>query len=480
MRSLLVLEEASAPARRSPRPRRCAASRSSSSRVEPASAGETERVLHALGFAQAGQHRSKPVSCGGRADARVLLNAGARGEPTASPRSPSRAPTRRARPQRAEALLAPVLGRDRGPARGRPRRRRRARRHVGVLLPHRRARADELAAGLRGARAGRRRRTAGCRAHRPRRAAAAVRLLRRGGALLPLRARRSSRATASSSPRPTGSSAAARCPTATAACGSRSTSRCWPATAPGRAPARRLRLRRRARHRRSACASAASRRSRSRRNYYDDLAARSELEPEPDRGDARPRRPLRPGRAAASSCTSTPRWSGAACSSRSCSDAAATTATAPRTHRSACPHSGRRWQLKSTDREETREHHAPRRGTCEDAQEGGARELDRQRPGVLRLLHLRDGRRAGLRQGLLPRVRSCDRHAAVVRHLRRGLRGAADRRLLHGPHRRQVRPQARPHPHRDDDGRVDVPRRLPPRPTTRSALWAPRCSWSCA
>ena len=104
----------------------------------------------------------------------------------------------------------------------------------------------------------------------------------------------------------------------------------------------------------------------------------------------------------------------------------------------------------------------PRRGTCEDAQEGGARQLDRQRPGVLRLLHLRDGRRAGVRQGLLPGVRSCDRHAAVVRHLRRGLCGTADRRLLHGPHRRQVRPQARADPHRDDDGRVDVPRRLPP------------------
>ena len=34
-------------------------------------------------------------------------------------------------------------------------------------------------------------------------------------------------------------------------------------------------------------------------------------------------------------------------------------------------------------------------------------------------------------------------HAAVVRHLRRRLRRAAGRRVLHGPHRRPLRPQAR-------------------------------------
>ncbi len=45
----------------------------------------------------------------------------------------------------------------------------------------------------------------------------------------------------------------------------------------------------------------------------------------------------------------------------------------------------------------------------QDARQGGAGQLDRQRPRVLRLLHLRHRRRARLRQGLLPRVRPRDR-----------------------------------------------------------------------
>ena len=76
------------------------------------------------------------------------------------------------------------------------------------------------------------------------------------------------------------------------------------------------------------------------------------------------------------------------------------------------------------------EHHARTRRARtrrpgQDTEEGGARQLGRQRARVLRLLHLRDGRGARLRQGLLPRVRPRDRHAAVARDLRRRLRGAA-------------------------------------------------------
>ena len=92
---------------------------------------------------------------------------------------------------------------------------------------------------------------------------------------------------------------------------------------------------------------------------------------------------------------------------------------------------------------------------------GGARQLGRQRARVLRLLHLRHGGRARLRPGLLPRVGPRDRDPALVRHLRRRLRRTPDRRVLHGPHRRPLRPQARPAAHRVAHGRRHVPRRLP-------------------
>jgi 4-hydroxyphenylpyruvate dioxygenase len=115
MRSLLILEEsvgagpplpASAPLRGYP---------FAELAVEPASAGETQRVLHALGFSQAAQHRTKPVTLWRQADARVLLNAGASATSgIAAIAVESADPARSAR--RAEALLAPVLGRDRGPA----------------------------------------------------------------------------------------------------------------------------------------------------------------------------------------------------------------------------------------------------------------------------------------------------------------------------------------------------------------------------
>jgi 4-hydroxyphenylpyruvate dioxygenase len=115
MRSLLVLEESvgSGPPLPAPEPLRGYAFAELA--VDPASAGETQRVLHALGFSQAAQHRTKPVTLWRSADARMLLNAGvAATSGIAAIAVESADPARSA--QRAEALLAPVLGRARGPA----------------------------------------------------------------------------------------------------------------------------------------------------------------------------------------------------------------------------------------------------------------------------------------------------------------------------------------------------------------------------
>jgi 4-hydroxyphenylpyruvate dioxygenase len=84
--------------------------------VDDASAGEVESTLAALGFARTGRHRSKPVQLWRQGGARVLLNGGtgragasiaALGVETADAVASAR---------RAEALLAPVLPRTRGPA----------------------------------------------------------------------------------------------------------------------------------------------------------------------------------------------------------------------------------------------------------------------------------------------------------------------------------------------------------------------------
>jgi 4-hydroxyphenylpyruvate dioxygenase len=118
MRSLLILEEAVDGGGRAGHLRSPAALHGYAFvelAVEPASAGETQGLLHALGFAQAAQHRTKPVALWRQGDARILLNAGA---PTARGVAAiaveSEDPGRSA--QRAEALLAPVLDRHRGPA----------------------------------------------------------------------------------------------------------------------------------------------------------------------------------------------------------------------------------------------------------------------------------------------------------------------------------------------------------------------------
>ena len=115
MRSLLVLEESLGAGPPLPPPAPLRGYAFAELAVEPASAGETQRALHALGFAQAAQHRTKPVTLWRREDARVLLNAGASAsDGIAAIAVESADPNGSA--QRAEALLAPVLSRHRGPA----------------------------------------------------------------------------------------------------------------------------------------------------------------------------------------------------------------------------------------------------------------------------------------------------------------------------------------------------------------------------
>lgn len=116
MRSLLILEESiTAPGHRlMPAPPPLHGYAFVELAVEPISVGETQRLLHAMGFTQTAQHRTKPVTLWLQRDVRVLLNAGAQAPPgIAAIAVESEDPARSAR--RAEALRAPVLARQRGP-----------------------------------------------------------------------------------------------------------------------------------------------------------------------------------------------------------------------------------------------------------------------------------------------------------------------------------------------------------------------------
>jgi 4-hydroxyphenylpyruvate dioxygenase len=82
--------------------------------VGPASVAATQGLLHSMGFAQVATHRSKPVALWQQGSVRVLLNAGAApGRGIAAIAVQSTDPGRSTR--RAEALLAGVLERRRGP-----------------------------------------------------------------------------------------------------------------------------------------------------------------------------------------------------------------------------------------------------------------------------------------------------------------------------------------------------------------------------
>ena len=112
MRSLLLLEEATAAARR----RALHGYAFAELAVAPEAAASLERLLIAMGFRHAGQHRTKAVQLWRHGDTRILVNH----EPPAADRPRVAAiAVESADPigsaQRAEALLAPVLPRDRGP-----------------------------------------------------------------------------------------------------------------------------------------------------------------------------------------------------------------------------------------------------------------------------------------------------------------------------------------------------------------------------
>jgi 4-hydroxyphenylpyruvate dioxygenase len=116
MRSLLILQEALEPrhaARDLPGPTALTGYAFVELAVEPASVGETQRLLHAMGFAPVAQHRSKPVTLWQQGEARILLNAGApQASGIAAIAVESADP--HAAAERAEALLAPVLARHHG------------------------------------------------------------------------------------------------------------------------------------------------------------------------------------------------------------------------------------------------------------------------------------------------------------------------------------------------------------------------------
>ena len=189
MRSLLVLEEAAEVSALPPVPALRGYAFAELA-VAPEAAPRVERLLIAMGFRHAGQHRTKAVQLWRHGDdphPRQPRAPGGPGPRVAAIAVESADPIASAR--RAERLLAPVLPRDRGPgeadlsAIAAP---------DGTSVFFCRTDAGDAESWVadfltrRPARARRRRRA---HRHRPRRAVAAVRLLRRGGAVLPLRAR---------------------------------------------------------------------------------------------------------------------------------------------------------------------------------------------------------------------------------------------------------------------------------------------------
>ena len=205
MRSLLVLEdEIGGLCRAAPALAASPSSSSASTRL----GADAEGCCAALGFAHVGPHRTKPVALWEQGDVRD------RRSTTASATRPEvvavavESDDPDASAARAEALLAPVLERRRGPGEAdlaaveAP---------DGTSVFFCAAGDDRLARRLPrpveapGDAAGR-----PIDRHRPRRARAAVRRLRRGRAVLPLRARPAAGRERRSSPRPTGSCAAAR------------------------------------------------------------------------------------------------------------------------------------------------------------------------------------------------------------------------------------------------------------------------------
>ena len=123
-----------------------------------------------------------------------------------------------------------------------------------------------------------------------------------------------------------------------------------------------------------------------------------------------------------------------------------------------------------------------RRGHARGRRQGGPgpearhREHDRDDHRGVRLRALRHGRRARLRQAVLPERRARDRHAGGVRDVRRRLPRAPRRRRDLRPLRRQGRAQEDARPRAADHGRRDRADRRAARATTRSASGPRSCS----
>ena len=117
MRSLLLLEEAARVATPAAGLRRCAATRSSSSRSRPTAASSVERLLIAMGFRHAGQHRTKAVQLWRHGQTRILVNheQASRRRARGSPRSRSRARTRAALPSAPSGCSRPCCRAIAGP-----------------------------------------------------------------------------------------------------------------------------------------------------------------------------------------------------------------------------------------------------------------------------------------------------------------------------------------------------------------------------
>ena len=103
----------------------------------------------------------------------------------------------------------------------------------------------------------------------------------------------------------------------------------------------------------------------------------------------------------------------------------------------------------------------PRHRLYDTDQQGRRRLPDRHHHRVLRLLHLRHRRRAGVPEAVLPRSQPIPRDRARVRHLRRRVRRPPPRRRRLRPLRRPARPQEDARPLTDDHGRLDRADRRP-------------------
>ena len=142
------------------------------------------------------------------------------------------------------------------------------------------------------------------------------------------------------------------------------------------------------------------------------------------------------------------------------------------------PTRGERWEAFTHARNRSQRQRAregPRQGHGPAPGAGGIGRRHRAR--VVRLLHLRHGRRARVRRPVLQRQGGLRRrHAGGLRHLRRRLRRAPARRDPVRQHGRPHRPPRDADRHDAADGHLDRHHRPAARPTPRSASGRRSCS----